>query len=137
MIEFSARCGGCEAQWPEIPIIGFPRGGNGVSDFCGKDRCNRCLLDRLCPLMGHATLPAGMPVQGNIDPVYLLTGGDGMLQSVDRIVDACRDRPIFNLGHGVDKTLIQKRWHNWSRIYGKLNKQVYIKNNEENCGNIV
>ena len=51
-----------------------------------------------------ANLPAGMPIQGNLDPVYLLTGGDAMDAAVDRIVGACVNRPhIFNLGHGVDK----------------------------------
>ena len=47
-------------------------------------------------------LPVGMPVQGNIDPVFLLTGGKEMDWAVERIIDACRSRPhIFNLGHGV------------------------------------
>jgi len=49
-------------------------------------------------------LPKGMPIQGNLDPVFLLTGGAGMEAAVERIVTECRGRPhIFNLGHGVDK----------------------------------
>ena len=97
---------GVRAQWPEIPIIGFPRGaGMMYPVFAEKTGVTAVSLDSSVPLdWAMETLPAGMPVQGNIDPVYLLTGGDGMLRSVDRIVDACRDRPhIFNLGHGVDK----------------------------------
>ena len=98
---------GVREQWPEIPIIGFPRGaGMMYPAFAEKTGVTAVSLDTSVPLdWAMETLPAGMPVQGNIDPVYLLTGGDGMLRSVDRIVDACRDRPhIFNLGHGVDKS---------------------------------
>ena len=74
-------------------------------EFAEKTGVTAVSLDTSVPLdWAMETLPAGMPVQENIDPVYLLTGGDGMVRSIDRIVDACRDRPhIFNLGHGVDK----------------------------------
>ena len=97
---------GVRAQWPKIPIIGFPRGAGPMYPvFAKKTGVTAVSLDTSVPLAwAMDTLPSGMPVQGNIDPVYLLTGGDGMVRSVDRIVDACRDRPhIFNLGHGVDK----------------------------------
>jgi uroporphyrinogen decarboxylase len=41
-------------------------------------------------------------VQGNLDPVLLLTGGDAMIRAADAITGALADRPfVFNLGHGV------------------------------------
>ena len=50
------------------------------------------------------TLQSQLPVQGNLDPVYLLAGGCKMLKAADRILDALGDGPlVFNLGHGVIK----------------------------------
>ena len=43
-----------------------------------------------------------MPVQGNLDPLVLLAGGDALKSEVERILDAFAGRPhIFNLGHGI------------------------------------
>ena len=42
------------------------------------------------------------PIQGNLDPVALLCGGEALDRAVDAIVDAFAAGPfIFNLGHGV------------------------------------
>ena len=47
-------------------------------------------------------LPAGMPTQGNLDPLALAAGGDALDQGIDTVLAATRGRPhIFNLGHGV------------------------------------
>jgi uroporphyrinogen decarboxylase len=41
-------------------------------------------------------------VQGNLDPVLVLTGGEPMLRAADAIVAALGNGPfVFNLGHGV------------------------------------
>jgi len=41
-------------------------------------------------------------VQGNLDPLALLAGGDALSDAVGRILDVLRERPhIFNLGHGI------------------------------------
>jgi uroporphyrinogen-III decarboxylase len=41
-------------------------------------------------------------VQGNLNPVLLLTGGEAMIRAADAIVAALgRDPFVFNLGHGV------------------------------------
>jgi len=45
-----------------------------------------------------------LPVQGNLDPMLLLAGGDRLDASIVRILDALKRRPhIFNLGHGIDR----------------------------------
>ena len=50
-------------------------------------------------------LPPGLPVQGNLDPLALIAGGEPLRTAVRRIVDAFADRPhIFNLGHGIQQT---------------------------------
>jgi uroporphyrinogen decarboxylase len=41
-------------------------------------------------------------VQGNLDPVVLLTGGEAMIRAADAIVAAPGRGPfVLNLGHGV------------------------------------
>jgi uroporphyrinogen decarboxylase len=42
------------------------------------------------------------PVQGNLDPLVLLAGGEALDRSIDAIMAAFESGPfIFNLGHGV------------------------------------
>jgi uroporphyrinogen decarboxylase len=49
-----------------------------------------------------ATLPATIGVQGNLDPMALIAGGEALAQETVRIRDALCGRPhIFNLGHGI------------------------------------
>jgi uroporphyrinogen decarboxylase len=56
------------------------------------------------PVWAHANLPQGLPVQGNLDPMALLAGGEPLEQAVDRIRNAFAGRPhIFNLGHGISQ----------------------------------
>ena len=41
-------------------------------------------------------------MQGNLDPLALIAGGEAMEAAVRRILDAFAGRPhIFNLGHGI------------------------------------
>lgn len=47
-------------------------------------------------------LPAGQPVQGNLDPLALIAGGDALDEGIDRMMDGFANRPhIVNLGHGI------------------------------------
>jgi uroporphyrinogen decarboxylase len=42
------------------------------------------------------------PVQGNLDPLVLLAGGEALDRAVDAILENFAPRPfIFNLGHGI------------------------------------
>ncbi len=48
------------------------------------------------------TLQARLPVQGNLDPLLLLAGGEHMEARVATILNTLGGAPfIFNLGHGV------------------------------------
>ena len=41
-------------------------------------------------------------MQGNLDPLALIAGGEALTLAVERILDAFAGRPhIFNLGHGI------------------------------------
>ena len=42
------------------------------------------------------------PVQGNLDPLALIAGGEALEKAVADVLSALEDRPhIFNLGHGI------------------------------------
>ena len=54
------------------------------------------------PVWAATSLPADMPVQGNLDPLVLIGGGAAQDEAARRIIDAFAGRPhIFNLGHGI------------------------------------
>ncbi|RZL51339.1 MAG: uroporphyrinogen decarboxylase, partial [Sphingomonas sp.] len=89
----AAIVAGLRARCPDACIIGFPKG-TGV-DAIGLD-------ETVDPLWADAMLPAGLPVQGNLDPLALLAGGAALDDGIDRVLAAFRDRPhVFNLGHGI------------------------------------
>lgn len=87
-----------------VPIIGFPRGAGAlVQAYAERTGVNAVALDTAIPLKwANAALPAGMPVQGNLDPVRLVQGDAGLEDRVREIIETLKPRPhIFNLGHGV------------------------------------
>jgi uroporphyrinogen decarboxylase len=54
------------------------------------------------PSWAARELPNDLPVQGNLDPLALITGGETLASAVRGILDAFASRPhIFNLGHGI------------------------------------
>jgi uroporphyrinogen decarboxylase len=92
------------AEHPDVPIIGFPKGaGSKLRAYADETGVDCVGLDETVdPAWASRELASGLPVQGNLDPLALIAGGDQMRDSVRRIVDAFRDRPhIFNLGHGI------------------------------------
>ncbi len=92
------------AACPQAPIIGFPRGaGHALADYAAASCVDAVSLDTSAP-MAHAqsVLPAGMTVQGNLDPALLLVGGQAMAAAVAALRQVVGARPwVFNLGHGV------------------------------------
>ncbi|MBY8829103.1 uroporphyrinogen decarboxylase [Hephaestia mangrovi] len=93
-----------KARHPHVPVIGFPKGAGGkLSAYARQTGIDAIGLDETVdPAWAHAVLPAGLPVQGNLDPLALIAGGDALDRAVDRILDAFVERPhIFNLGHGI------------------------------------
>ncbi len=90
---------------PDIPIIGFPRGSAAhFSDYIAATGVNAIGCDTAAPLkLMSADLGSPDTVrQGNLDPLLLLTGGDGLVNRVQEICRAMHGRRfIFNLGHGI------------------------------------
>ena len=57
---------------------------------------------RSIPHGPRKSCPKDLPVQGNLDPLALLAGGEALESAVRDILDAFAGRPhIFNLGHGI------------------------------------
>lgn len=95
---------GVRARVPDAPIIGFPRGAAGnLARYAEITGVNALGLDYATPLdFAGKHLPATLPVQGNLDPLRLVAGGDQLDRRVDAIIEAFSSRPhIFNLGHGI------------------------------------
>ncbi len=91
---------------PGVPVIGFPKGAGGKLPAYARETGVAAVGvdETVDPMWAAASLPAGMPVQGNLDPLALIAGGEALDEAVDRILAAFADRPhVFNLGHGIDQ----------------------------------
>ena len=89
---------------PDVPIIGFPKGAGGkLAAYARETGVSAIGLDETVdPLWAAKELPGDLPVQGNLDPLALIAGGNELGTAVRRILDAFAGRPhIFNLGHGI------------------------------------
>ncbi|MDB5675015.1 MAG: uroporphyrinogen decarboxylase [Sphingomonas bacterium] len=89
---------------PGVPVIGFPKGaGEKLPAYARGTGADAIGVDEtIDPEWAAANLPAGMPVQGNLDPLALIAGGATLDGAIDRVLAAFADRPhVFNLGHGI------------------------------------
>ncbi len=95
---------GLRQRIPNAPVIGFPRGAAGnLRRYAEATQVNALGIDFATPLdFVRTQLPATLPVQGNLDPLRLVVGGEAMEIQARAIISAFADRPhIFNLGHGI------------------------------------
>lgn len=93
-----------QARCPGVPVIGFPKGaGAKLAAYARETGVVAVGVDEtIDPLWAARELPAGMPVQGNLDPLLLEAGGDRLVKRTHAILEAFADRPhVFNLGHGI------------------------------------
>jgi uroporphyrinogen decarboxylase len=91
-------------RFPGLPVIGFPKGAGeklpAYAEGTGVDAIG--LDETVDPVWAANALPAGLPVQGNLDPLLLLAGGEELESRALHILHALADRPhVFNLGHGI------------------------------------
>jgi len=89
---------------PGVPVIGFPKGaGEKLAAYARETGVDALGLDEtIDPVWAAANIPAHLPVQGNLDPLALLAGGEQMESAVRHIIRTFEGRPhIFNLGHGI------------------------------------
>ncbi|WP_439514963.1 uroporphyrinogen decarboxylase [Oceanibaculum nanhaiense] len=96
-----------KARYPDIPIIGFPRGaGTLYVPYATETGIDAVSLDTTVSVAWAAeALQSKLPVQGNLDPILLVAGGDALDREVERILSGFSGGAhIFNLGHGVTQT---------------------------------
>ncbi len=89
---------------PTTPIIGFPRlAGTLIGEYADTTKVQAVGMDSSAdPALTAARMPKGVALQGNLDPLALVTGGAAMQAETESILAAMRGRPhIFNLGHGI------------------------------------
>jgi uroporphyrinogen decarboxylase len=92
------------ARHPDTPIIGFPKGAGGkLPAYARETGVDALGIDETVdPVWAHASLPQGLPVQGNLDPLALIAGGAVLDSAIDHILTSFGERPhVFNLGHGI------------------------------------
>ena len=88
----------------DTPVIGFPKGaGEKLPAYAAETGVHALGLDETVdPAWAARALPAGLPVQGNLDPLLLLAGGEELDRQARRVLDCLAGRPhVFNLGHGI------------------------------------
>lgn len=95
---------GLRQRIPGAKIIGFPRGAatslvpyleNVAVDAVGLDWA----VDRN---FVRSEVQSRRVIQGNLDPLALLAGGDALNREIDAVLKAFSEKPfIFNLGHGI------------------------------------
>lgn len=95
---------GVRAQVPGARIIGFPKGAGGhLPSFVRQTGVDAIGVDWQASLdfVRNEVQPL-TAVQGNLDPLHLVTGGSALDAAVNRILDRLgKGRLIFNLGHGI------------------------------------
>lgn len=92
------------ARHPDTPIIGFPKGsGEKLPAYARETGVNAVGVDEtIDPVWAAKALPAGLPVQGNFDPILIEAGGAMLESRAIALLEAFADRPhVFNLGHGI------------------------------------
>ena len=91
-------------MYPYVPVIGFPRmAGLILEEYAADTGVAAVGIDTAVDIgRAAAMLPKTVAVQGNLDPLVLVAGGESMRNDARAVLDAMRDRPfIFNLGHGI------------------------------------
>jgi uroporphyrinogen decarboxylase len=102
---------GLRAKVPQARIIAFAKGSglapgvisaatgaNAVGLDWTVDPCASFLTDGVA---GTSSTPK-TPVQGNLDPLALVAGGEALARAVERVLSGFASMPhIFNLGHGI------------------------------------
>ncbi len=89
---------------PFAKVIGFPRGaGAALARYITSVPVNAVGLDwAIDPVFAREQIQRHRPVQGNLDPLVLVAGGDALDRAVDAVLENFGSGPlIFNLGHGV------------------------------------
>jgi uroporphyrinogen decarboxylase len=89
---------------PGAKIIGFPRGaGASLANYLNAVPVDAVSIDWAAePQFVRKHVQSRVALQGNLDPLVLLAGGDALDRAVDNVLNNYAEGPfIFNLGHGI------------------------------------
>jgi uroporphyrinogen decarboxylase len=90
---------------PNVPVIGFPRGAQGSALwYLAETEVDGIGCDTATPpyVMAEAFDGEKIVVQGNLDPLLLVAGGEALEARVTEILELMAGNPfIFNVGHGI------------------------------------
>jgi uroporphyrinogen decarboxylase len=91
------------SQRPQAKVIAFAKGaGLNLKTYRQKTKADAIGLDWSVPLSFAADLQKDGPVQGNLDPMRVVAGGQALEEGIDTILQTLGNGPlIFNLGHGI------------------------------------
>lgn len=92
------------ATFPDLPVIGFPRGAGALAiDYARATEISGVGLDTgMSPRWARDHLQSLACLQGNLDPLLLVTGGATMREAAGHLLTTLGQGPfIFNLGHGI------------------------------------
>ena len=106
VVEPTARIvAGVKSAHPDVPVIGFPRGASGSALwYVAETGVDGIGCDTAMPpyMMAEAFDDEPVVVQGNLDPLLLLAGGEPLEERTREILERMEGkRFIFNLGHGI------------------------------------
>ncbi|MDR6264846.1 uroporphyrinogen decarboxylase [Roseobacter sp. N2S] len=92
-------------RWPDLPIIGFPRGAtpDGYAAYAKHTGVDGLAIGgEMDTDWAVKNLQPEVCIQGNLDQALLVEGGPKLISETKRIVSAFSGGPhIFNLGHGI------------------------------------
>ncbi len=92
------------ARWGAAKVIAFARGaGPHLENFAARTGADALGLDTsVDPAWAAKRIEPQTVLQGNLDPLALLAGGEALREATTQILAAFDGRPhIFNLGHGI------------------------------------
>jgi len=89
----------------QIPLIFFTKGGGLWLEDIADSGCDALGLDWTINLASaHQRVGNQVALQGNLDPMVLLSNSEAIQSAVQRILKAAPETGyVFNLGHGIHK----------------------------------
>lgn len=84
-------------------IVGFPKSSHKLGEYAARAKIDAVGLDSsVDPYWARKSFDSNLALQGNLDPLALMAGGEALESGVRTILSAFKGRPhIFNLGHGI------------------------------------
>jgi uroporphyrinogen decarboxylase len=92
------------ARFPHVKLIGFPRlAGVQIARYAAESGADVVAMDTNAdPGVVRGMVSEDVVLQGNLDPLALVVGGETLRRATRAVLAAMRGRRfIFNLGHGI------------------------------------